>query len=57
MKRYAQKKREEETEVRDLSNCGYGTTAGGTKVRRGSGARRGNCSTATTVLVGTDRQG
>lgn len=29
MKRYAQKKREEETEVSDLSNCGYGTTAGG----------------------------
>ena len=31
MKRYAQKKREEETEVSDLSNCGCGTTAGGKK--------------------------
>lgn len=31
MKRYAQKKRGEETEVSDLSNCGYGTSAGGKK--------------------------
>ena len=29
MKRYAQKKREEETEVSDLSNCGCCADAGG----------------------------
>lgn len=57
MKRYAQKKREEETEVRDLSNCGYGTTAGGKKVRLGSGESRGKFYKAKTVLFGTERKG
>ncbi len=57
MKRYAQKKREEETEVSDLSNCGYGTTAGGKKVRRGNGESRGKFYKAKTVLFGTERKG
>lgn len=57
MKRYAQKKREEETEVRDLSKCGYSTTAGGKKVRLGSGESRGKFYKAKTVLFGTERKG
>lgn len=57
MKRYAQKKREEETEVSDLSNCGYGTTAGGKKVRRGNGESRGKVYKANMVLFGTERKG
>ena len=57
MKRYAQKKREEETEVSDLSNCGCGTTAGGKKVRRGNGESRGKFYKANMVLFGTERKG
>ncbi len=57
MKRYAQKKREEETEVRDLSNCGCGTSAGEKKVRLGSGESRGKFYKVKTVLFGTERKG
>ena len=57
MKRYAQKKREEETEVSDLSNCGCGTSAGGKKVRLGSGESRGKVYKANMVLFGTERKG
>ena len=57
MKRYAQKKREEETEVSDLSNCGCGTSAGGKKVRRGNGDSRGKFYKVKTVLFGTERKG
>lgn len=57
MKRYAQKKREEETEVSDLSNCGCGTSAGGKKVRLGSGESRGKFYKANMVLFGTERKG
>ena len=40
-----------------MSNCGYGTVAGGKKVRLGSGESRGKFYKAKTVLFGTERKG